>query len=123
MTDEMVSIPRVLGVNLNINFFGEMKDPALVMNIIISDDFLGDVLAHHAGVEGQAVIPLAFIPDQLQQLIPAVIEGVLRARTVQEMVTTWPDQRDSIMENLLFRWTTTLDPVEQGGDDGEQTTS
>jgi hypothetical protein len=69
------------------------------------------------------VVPLAFIPDQLQQLIPAVIEGVLRARTVQEMVTTWPDQRDSIMENLLFRWTTTLDPEEQGGDDGEQTTS
>jgi hypothetical protein len=120
MSDEMVSIPRVLGVNLNINFFGEMKDPALVMNLIISDDFMGDALAHHAGLEGQMVIPVAFLPEQLQQLVPPIIEAVLRARTIQEMITTWPEQRAEIMENLLFRWATTLEDVERG-DDGDQT--
>lgn len=120
---EMTRIPGVQAVNLNINFFGETQDPILVMNCIVSDDFLGQLLAHHAGVEGQAVIPLAFAPADLQQLIPQIIEGTVRARTIHEMVTTWPEQRDQIVENLFFRWTATLDEVtEQGGDGGEQAT-
>lgn len=112
-------IPAVLGVNIGINFFAESQDPVLVLNCIIVEPEEDQPLSHFAGVEGQRVVPLAFTPTELKALIPQIIEGVIRASTVVEMLTTWPEQRDEIIRNLLFRW---AGHVSEDDEDGEPTT-
>ena len=103
--DEVAMIPRVVGMNLGISFFEETADPVLVLNAIIPDHAMGEQLAHHAGVEGQCVVPLAFTAGDLKALIPQIVEGVIRCQTVIEMLTTWPEKRDEIIKNQTFRWT------------------
>jgi hypothetical protein len=114
--DEVAMIPRVLGMNLGISFFEETQDPVLVLNAVIPVDAIGEQLAHHAGVEGQCVVPLAFTAQDLQDLIPQIIEGVIRCKTVIEMLTTWPEQRDEIIKNLTFRWTGGVPESQDEGD-------
>lgn len=121
MTDEATIIPRVLGVNMAISFFDETQDPVLVLNCILQEDALTSQLAHHGGVEGQCVVPLAFAPEHLKDLVGQIVEGTIRANVLREMVTIWPEQRDEIIQNLLFRWTATLEPGQDGGDGESET--
>ena len=114
--DEVAMIPRVVGLNLGISFFAESQDPVLVLNAILPVDAMDSQLAHHGGVEGQCVVPLAFMADDLQGLLPEITEGVIRCRTVIEMITLYPDKRDEIIKNLMFRWTGNLPEGEDEGD-------
>lgn len=106
MSDEIAMIPRVLSINLGINFFDEAADPVLVMNFAIlePEDGMEPRLSYHAGVEGQRVVPLAFTAADISAVLPGLIEGVTRINTIVELLTTWPEKRDEIIRNLLFRW-------------------
>lgn len=110
-------IPRVLGVNLGVNFFGESQDPVVVFNAILPAEVLGEQLAFHGGVPDQCVVPLAFAPEDLQALVPQIVDSVIRSRSIMEMLTIWPDHRDEIIRNILFRWTGQIT-----GEDGDGTT-
>jgi hypothetical protein len=116
--DEIAFIPRVIGANLGINFFAPDSDPVLVMNCIIFEPETPEQeqLSHFAGVEGQRVVPLAFHPADLEHMIDQIIEGLIRVRVVIEMTTTWPDKRDEIIRNLLFRWAGHVSDDEGDGD-------
>jgi len=114
--DDVAVIPRVLGVNIGISFFEESTDPVIVINAVLSGDMLEKQLAHFGGVEGTCVVPLAFDPTALQGVIPEIIESVIRAKTVTEMFTIWPEQKDEIVKNLVFRWTGQVTGDETDGD-------
>jgi len=49
--------------------------------------------------------------DEAQMVMSIVGETMMRAVVIREMTTIFPEQRDTILENLLFRWS--------GGPDGE----
>ena len=56
------------------------------------------------------------IGTALQGVIPEIIESVIRAKTVTEMFTIWPEQKDEIVKNLMFRWTGQVTGDETDGD-------
>ena len=74
------------------------------------------------GVNGEPLIKLVFAGDgQASEIIltmdecavmmSVMGETMMRCAVLREMTTIFPEQRDTIMENLLFRWS--------GGPDGE----
>jgi len=86
-------IPKVFGCGLGISFFEGELEPVIV-------------LSFHA-VEGQD-ISVALSPEHLEGMLPEFIGACIRARTVAEMTTTYPEKRDEIIQNLMFRWTGTI---------------
>ena len=85
--DEFIS--RAEGCNVVITFFEGEPDPVLVLGWRI--------------VEGPD-IKVAFLPDDLEQMLPVIIGAVIRARTVMEVTTIYPERREEIVKNLMFRW-------------------
>lgn len=59
------------------------------------------------GEEASAVI---MTMDETAAVMSIVGETMMRAAVIREMTTIFPEQRDTILENLLFRWS--------GGPDG-----
>lgn len=114
--DETTFIPRVLGVHLGINFFDESQDPVIIFNAMLPADMDGE-LAHATESPDVVVLPLAFTPGDLQALIPQIVESVIRSRTIMEMLTTWPEHREEILQNLVFRWTGQLEKEDGNGDE------
>lgn len=96
-------IAKVIGANIGISFFEGEPDPVIV-------------LTFHP-VDGQDVA-VAMTPDNLEGLMPQFIGACIRARTVVEMITTYPEKRDEIIQNLMFRWTGT---IVEGDDNGAPT--
>ena len=94
-------IAKVMGANIGISFFEGEPDPVIV-------------LTFHP-VEGQDV-SVAMTPDNLEGLMPQFIGACIRARTVVEMITTYPEKRDEIIQNLMFRWTGTIVEGDEGGE-------
>jgi hypothetical protein len=41
--------------------------------------------------------------------------GCIRARVIQEMITIYPEKRDEIIKNIMFRWTGTIVEDESDG--------
>jgi monoamine oxidase len=73
------------------------------------------------GVNGEPLIKLVFMGeaegsavimtmDETAVVMSVVGETMMRAAVIREMTTIFPEQRDTILENLLFRWS--------GGPDG-----
>jgi len=73
------------------------------------------------GVNNEPLIKLVFIGDahateiilamdECASVMSVVGETMMRAAVIREMTTIFPEQRDTILENLLFRWS--------GGPDG-----
>jgi hypothetical protein len=86
-------IAKVIGCNIGISFFEGELEPVIVLVL-------------HP-VEGQD-IQVALAPDHLEGMLPEFIGACIRARVVAEMVTIYPEQRDEIIQNLMFRWTGTI---------------
>ena len=95
-------IAKVLGCNIAISFFEGELEPVIV-------------LAFHRLDEGPD-IQVAISPEHLEGVMPEFIGACIRARTVAEMTTTYPEKRDEIIQNLMFRWTGTI--VEDAGGEG-----
>ena len=112
--DEHVMVPHVAGLNIGIYFPG--GDPMLVLNAVLPVEAIEMQLAY-LRPDGLVVVPLAIAAHELQKFIPEIIESVLRARTITEMITTWPENREEIMKNIAFRWTGQM--VEDDGDGQE----
>ena len=93
-------IAKVIGCTLGISFFEGEPDPMVIVTL-------------HP-VEGSD-LSVALAPDHLEGLMPQFIGACIRARTVMEMVTTYPEKRDEILQNLMFRWTGTIVEGEDGG--------
>jgi monoamine oxidase len=73
------------------------------------------------GVNGEPLVKLVFMGDddataivltmdECASIMSVVGETMMRAAVIREMTTIFPEQRDTILENLLFRWS--------GGPDG-----
>lgn len=75
------------------------------------------VLSWHP-VDGED-LHVAITPEDLETCLPAFIGGCIRARVVQELVTIYPERRDELIKNIMFRWTGTI--VEDGDDGGSST--
>ena len=99
-SDEVI-VPQVIGVHFGVSFAGETPEPVVVVALRLADNQV-----HHYG----------FVPPDLQGIIPEMVESVIRAKTIMEMITTWPDQREEIIKNLAFRWTGAVAPMEDDGD-------
>ena len=107
MTDDSESVevfvPVIQGVRMGVTFFGDAPEPVIVMQMSAKD------------ADGEPMTFIgAFHPVNLEALIPEIVEAVIRARTIMEMVTTWPEQREEILKNLAFRWTGHVEPGEDG---------
>lgn len=96
-------IPRAAGCNVAISFFEGEPDPVLVLGWRTVDD--------------KPDVQVAFLPDDLEQMLPVIIGAVIRARTVMEVTTIYPEQREEIVKNLMFRWAGVI-VEEEGGEEG-----
>lgn len=101
---EEVFVPLIDGVRMGVSFFEEAPEPMIVISFV-GHDADGDVTTSYG----------AFAPQHLQGLIPEIVDAVIRAQTIMEMVTTWPEQREEILKNLAFRWTGSFDTSEDEG--------
>jgi monoamine oxidase len=74
------------------------------------------------GDNGEPLIKMVFMDDdrsteviltmdECAVLMSVMGETMMRSAVILEMTTIFPEQRDTILENLLFRWS--------GGPDGE----
>jgi hypothetical protein len=86
-------IAKVTGCLVGISFFEGELEPVIV-------------LTWHP-MEGDD-ISVAISPEHLEGMMPEFIGACIRARTVAEMTTTYPEKRDEIIQNLMFRWTGTI---------------
>lgn len=93
-------IAKVAGANIGISFFEGEPDPVIVLTL-------------HP-VEGKD-ISVALTPDHLEGMMPQFIGACIRARTVVELITTYPEKRDEIIQNLMFRWTGTIVEDDEDG--------
>ena len=80
----------VHGAGVGITVFDVTADPVIV-------------LTYH--LEGEVTIHLSMTADELEATIPPIIGAVIRARVLTEMITLYPERRDEIIQNILFRWT------------------
>ena len=99
-------IPKVSGCNVGISFFEGELEPVVVLTF--------------RPVEGED-ISVALSAEDLEGMLPVVIGACIRTRTVTEMVTIYPEQREEIIQNLMFRWTGTLIMDEPPLEDGNGT--
>jgi hypothetical protein len=53
--------------------------------------------------DGEAVA-IVLAMDEVAVMMSIVGESMMRAAVIREMTTIFPEQRDTIMANLLFRW-------------------
>jgi hypothetical protein len=93
-------IPKVSGANIGISFFEGELEPVIV-------------LTFHP-VDGPPV-NVAISPQDLESCMPAFIGAAIRARTVQELVTIYPEKREEMIKNIMFRWTGTIVGDEEDG--------
>jgi hypothetical protein len=98
MDDEF--IPRVTGANIGISFFDGELEPVIILTFF--------------PVDGPPV-NLAISPQDLEGCIPPFMGGCIRARVIQEMVTIYPEKREEILKNIMFRWTGTIVEDESDG--------
>lgn len=107
MTDDSESVevfvPVIQGMHMGVTFFEGSSEPLIVVQMGAND------------ADGEPMTFIgAFNPFNLEALIPEIVEAVIRARTIMEMVTTWPEQREEILKNLAFRWTGHVDEGKDG---------
>ena len=96
MTDEeeFEVVPHATGAVIGITFFPETPDPVLVITFHVGDE------------EGApSTLRVGMSADELESMIPTMLGAVVRARVITEMTTVYPEKRDEILQNLLFRWT------------------
>jgi hypothetical protein len=78
------------------------------------------------GVNGEPLVKLVFMGDdeatevilamdECAVVMSVVGETLMRCSVIREMTTMFPEQRDTILENLMFRWS--------GGPDGTDPSS
>ena len=93
-------VPKATGINIGITFFEETTDPIVVLTYSLAT---GGTI--HVGMDGV----------DLESVIPIIVGAVVRARTITEMITLYPDKRDEIIRNIMFRWTGVIEGDEEGG--------
>jgi hypothetical protein len=86
-------IAKVVGCGIGISFFEGELEPVITIS--------------WQPIEGNP-IQIAISPEHLEGMLPEFIGACIRARTVAEMTTTYPEKRDEIIQNLMFRWTGTI---------------
>jgi hypothetical protein len=114
--EEVSFIPRVLGLTHGISIFEESQDPVVVVSLLLPNDVDVENLVYRTSDGMAMVLPVAFTPSDLQMFVPEMIESVIRARTLTELLTTWPERRDEIIANVHFRWTGEVPPSEDDDD-------
>jgi len=92
--EEFIPVPLATGANFGISVFEGHVDPVVVLAF---------------PVEGGNPVQVAMFPDALESLVPLMVAACIRARVVNEMITTFPEQRDDILKNIMFRWTGTIE--------------
>ena len=82
-------IAKVTGCNIGISFFEGEPEPVIVLG--------------WQPFEGEP-IQVAISPEDLEAAMMPFLGACIRARVVQEMVTIYPEQREEIIKNIMFRW-------------------
>lgn len=87
MSDEFIA--KITGCNISISFFEGEPEPVIVLtwHPLDSDDIL-----------------MAISPENLEAMLPAITGAMIRARVVAEMTTIYPEKREEILQNIMFRW-------------------
>lgn len=80
---------RAAGLNIAVNLDDD-DEPYLIL--AFQDAF------------GNSTEDIALTPQDMEGMIPYIVESLVRSRTILEMVTLWPEQRREIIQNVLFRW-------------------
>lgn len=104
MSDDF--IPRAMGASVTLAFFEGQLEPVIILNF------------HHTDEEGNPTpdSQIAIHGDDMEASMPTLIAGVVRARTMAEMLTMYPEKRDEIVANLMFRWTGEIVSDEQAAE-------
>ena len=94
MDEEDILVPLATGTNFGISVFEGHVDPVVVVSFMVEN---GDP------------VQVAMLPGDLESLVPLLVSACIRARVVNEMITTFPEQRGEILKNIVFRWTGTIE--------------
>jgi hypothetical protein len=56
-------------------------------------------------VEAVEPLEILFSEAEVDAAVGLILEGRVRAAVLREMLTMFPEQRDAILANVVFRWT------------------
>jgi hypothetical protein len=98
--EEPVIVPLATGANFGISFFEGHRDPVVVLTF---------------PVQGTNPVQVGMTAEDLESILPIMVGAVIRSRVVTEMITTYPEQREEIVKNLMFRWTGTIVEEQENG--------
>lgn len=92
-------VPHAMAASIGITFFPESADPVIVLTYHLDDG---------------GVLRIGMSADEMESMIPTQLGAIVRARVITEMITLYPEKRDEILQNILFRWTGELGEAGDG---------
>ena len=84
--------PMGLSISIALN---EIDEPVVSMLFQVPDD--------------EDVIEMVFDMQEIGAALGLSQEGMIRGNVLREMLTMFPDDKDKILANVMFRWTGMID--------------
>lgn len=88
----MIYFPVGLNIGIALN---EIDEPVVSLLFQVPDE--------------EDAIEMVLGMDDLVSCIGSAQEALMRASVLREMLTMFPDQKDQILANVLFRWKGSID--------------